>query len=207
MKKIVGLAVAALLATAAPAAAGFHIGFGGGYAMPLDANQSQGPALAAHLGFDLTPNLALEIGALGYQTSVTASGAGLMKGTLAVIPIEMSLKLHVPVSSALELFVAAGGGAYLSRFTQDATAAQTWASVGFTPSEKLNTAYGFHVRGGLELALSRSVGLVLEARYATAKADGTWTLTDDMGGPSVSGKITGFNLDAVVIGLGLNIAL
>ncbi len=207
MKKIVGLAAVALLATTAPAAAGIHIGFGGGYAMPLDANQGRGPALNAYLALDLTPNLALEIGALGYQTAVTATGTGLMAGTLDVLPIELSLKLHFPVSSALGLFVAAGGGAYIPLFTQDATAVQAWEAVGFTPSEKLDVTYGFHVRGGLELALGRNLGLVLETRYAMAKANGTWTLTDEMGGPAVSGKITGFNLDTVVIGLGLNIAL
>jgi hypothetical protein len=209
MKKIVVLALAAsaFLATAAPAAAGIRIGFAGGYALALDANQGKGLALLAHISFDLAPNFALEIGALRYQTPVTASAAGLSKGTLAVLPIEMALKVHFPVSSKLELFAAAGGGAYVPQFNPDATATQTWASVGFTRTETLDAAFGFHFRGGLEWTVSRGVGLVLEARYATAKANGTWKLTDDRGGPSISGTITGLSLDAVVFGLGLNIAL
>ena len=207
MNKIVGLAAAALLATAAPAAAGIHIGFAGGYALTPDTSQGDGLALAAHIAFDLSPNFALEIGALRYQTAVTATAAGLSQGTLAVIPIELSLKVHFPVSSHLELFAAAGGGAYFPDFSPDTAAAQSWAAVGFTPAEKLNVTFGFHVRGGLELALGSRVGLVFETRYGTAKADGTWTLTDNRGGPSINGKITGFSLDAVVFGLGLNIAL
>ena len=207
MKKIIALAAAALLAAAAPAAAAIRIGLGGGYALTPDANQGNGLALSAFLSFDLSPNFALEIGALRYQSAVTASGAGLSTGTLAVIPIELSLKVHFPLSKSLQLFVAGGGGAYLPHFTPDAAAAQSWSQVGFTPTETLNTAFGFHVRGGLEMALGRSVGLILETRYAAAKADGSWTLTDEFGGPALSGKITGLGLDAIVFGLGLTIAL
>ena len=47
----------------------------------------------------------------------------------------------------------------------------------------------------------------VEKAYAAAKADGTWTLTDEFGGPALSGKITGLGLDAIVFGLGLTIAL
>lgn len=207
MKKIIVLAAAALLATAAPAAAGIRVGFAGGYALTPAANQGQGLALAAHVAFDLTPNLALEIGALRYQTPVTASTDGLSKGTLAVLPIEISLKVHFPVSSKLDLFAGAGGGVYLPHFSPDAAAVQTWTSVGFTPAENLNAAFGFHFRGGLELALGSRVGLVIETRYSSASAAGTWTLTDNRGGPSVNGKITGLSLDAIVFGLGLNISL
>jgi len=207
MRKIIILAAAVLLASAAPAAAGIRVGFAGGYVLTPDASQGQGLALAAHAALDLTPILALEIGALRYQTPVTASAGGLSQGTLAVLPIEISLKVHFPVSSKLELFAAAGGGAYLPHFSPDAAAAQTWTAVGFTPSESLNAAFGFHFRGGLELAVGNRVGLVFETRYSTASAAGTWTLTDNRGGPSVSGKITGLSLDAIVFGLGLNIAL
>jgi hypothetical protein len=207
MKKIIALATAALLAAAVPAAAGVRIGLGGGYALTPDANQGNGLALAAHVSFDLTPNFALEIGALRYQSAVTASGAGLSTGTLAVIPIELSLKVHFPLSEKLQLFVAGGGGAYLPHFSPDAGAAAIWTQIGFTPTEKLNTAFGFHFRGGLEMALGRRVGLILETRYAMAKADGSWTLTDEFGGPALTGKITGFSLDAIVFGLGLTIAL
>ena len=73
MRKIVVLAAAALLATAVPGAAGIRLGIFGGYALTPDANQGEGLALGAHIGFDLTPNFALEIGALRYQTAVTAS--------------------------------------------------------------------------------------------------------------------------------------
>jgi hypothetical protein len=207
MKKMIAFAAAMLLAAAAPAAAGIRIGLGGGYALTPDANQGNGLALAVHADFDLTPRLALEIGALRYQSAVTASGAGLSTGTLSVIPIELSLKFHFPVSKDLQLFVAGGGGVYLPGFSPDADAAKIWTEVGFTPTEKLNPAFGFHIRGGLEWALGRGLGLIFETRYALSKAGGSWTLTDEFGGPALSGKITGFGLDAIVFGLGLTIAL
>ena len=207
MKKAAILAAAALLATAAPAWAGVRIGLLGGYALTPAAELGQGLAYGAHVSFDLAPNFAVEIGALRFQAPVASSATGLSKGTLGVVPIEMDLKVHFPVSAKLELFVAAGGGVYWPQYTQDAAAAQAWTAVGFTISQNLDITVGFHFRGGLELALSKGIGLVLEARYATAKADGTWTLTDNLGGPSLTGKFTGLSLDAVVFGLGLNFAL
>jgi hypothetical protein len=207
MKKFIAWTAAAILAAAVPAAAGIRIGLGGGYALTPDANQGNGLSLAAHVSFDLSPNLAVELGALRYQSAVTASGAGLSTGTLSVVPIELSLKVHFPLSNSLQLFLAGGGGAYLPHFSPDAAAAAVWTEVGFTPTEKLNTAFGFHVRGGLELALGRGMGLILETRYALSKADGSWTLMDAFGGPALTGKITGYGLDAIVFGLGLTIAL
>jgi hypothetical protein len=207
MKKFMTFAAVLLLAGSIPAAAGIRIGLGGGYSLTPDANQGNGLALAAFAAFDLTPHLALEIGALRYQSAVTASGGGLSSGTLSVIPIELSLKFHFSVAKNLQLFVAGGGGAYLPGFSPDADAAKTWTEVGFTPAEKLNAAFGFHIRGGLEWALGRGLGLIFETRYALSKAGGSWTLTDEFGGPALSGKITGFGLDAIVFGLGLTIAL
>jgi hypothetical protein len=207
MKKIIAFASALLLAAAAPAAAGIRLGLGGGYAITPDANLGTGLALSTHVSFDLTPNLALEIGALRYQAGVTATGEGLSNGTLAVIPIEASLRAHFGLFEGFGLFLAGGGGAYLPHFTPDAAAAAKWAAVGFVPEEKLSVAVGFHIRGGFELALGSRVSLVLETRYALAKAAGTWTLTDTLGGPSLSGKISGFGLNALVFSLGLTIAL
>ncbi len=207
MKKIIAFASALLLAAAVPAAAGIRLGLGGGYAVTPDANLGAGLSLSAHVSFDLTPNLALEIGALRYQAGVTSTGEGLSKGTLAVIPIEASLRAHFGLFEGFGVFLAGGGGAYLPHFTPDAAAADTWTALGFTPEEKLKVAIGFHVRGGFEMALGSRAGLVLETRYALAKADGTWTLTDTLGGPSITGKITGFGLNALIFSLGLTIAL
>jgi hypothetical protein len=132
---------------------------------------------------------------------------GLSKGTLGVIPIELGVKVHFPLSSSLSLFVGGGGGIYLPHFSMDEAQAKAWDSVGFTVSQTLNAAAGFHFRGGLELALGPSAGLLLEARYSSAKAKGNWKLTDSGGGPTLSGTLGDVSLDSVILGLGLNIRL
>jgi hypothetical protein len=207
MKKTALLAMAAILMAALPAAAGVRLGFLGGYAVPLNSNHGSGIAYGAQFSLDLSPSLALELGALRYQSAVASSGDGLSQGTLGVLPLAIALTAHFPLGDKLQFFIGGGGDIILTQYTQDAVAAHDWNDVGFALSQKLDIAYGFHFRSGLELKVSPGVGLSFEARYLGATAKGTWTITDSLGGPSLSGAITGLNLNTVVFGLGLNITL
>jgi hypothetical protein len=211
--RITALAVI-LLVTADPvvadaaADAGFHLGLKGGYALPLDKNYGGAPVYGLSFGIDLARNLSLDVSVLRYESAVTASVDGLSAGRLAVIPLEVSFEARFPFGSGKLAAVAGFAGGYgLPQFTFDAAAAASWNAVGFTVTENVKGAPCMSAMAGLEYALSGTSVLRLEARYRLMKPSGSWSMTDRVGGLTISGTLDNLNLDTLTFGLTVRIGL
>lgn len=208
MKKIALTAFLLILGAAEWCQAAIHIGILGGYALPTEKNYGRAFAYGAGFTLDLQKNFAIELRGVRFEYSVEGSADGLSKGTLAVLPLEISLKGQFPLPGGrFTPFIALGAGYSFHQFTLDSQVAGNWESIGFRITEKLNNAVVYHIGAGLEIALDRSVALVLEARFRIIESQGNWTLSDLVGNEEISGDLTNLNQSSIVFGLGLQFSL
>ena len=141
------------LLVAAPAAAqsGFGFGVGVGVVKPEDVDSTF--YLNAHLRYHLTDALALEP-EFGYWTK-TQGLEGLIEASVSDTSVGGNLIFVLP-SSPLGFFVGAGLGAHILKGELNI--------LGITGSDS-ETKLGVHLLGGLEYALSETLGVFTTARY------------------------------------------
>jgi len=208
MKRVTLSAFLFILGAAGWCQAAVHIGILGGYALATEKNYGQAFAYGASLTFDLHKNFAIELRGVRFQYSVEGSADGLSKGTLAVLPLEIGLKGQFPLpGEQFTPFIVLGAGYSIHQFSLDSQVTGNWESIGFRITEKLNNAVVYHIGTGLEIALGRSVALVLEARFRIIQSQGSWTISDLVGNQETSGDLINLNQNSIVFGLGLQFSL
>ncbi len=208
MKRAALSAILILIIALGSSQAAIHIHILGGYALPTDKNYAQAFAYGAGLSYDLHKYFAIELSGIRYESSVVGSGDGLSKGTLAVLPLEVSLKGQLPLSGGrFTPYFAVGAGYSIYQFTLDPQIAADWEKVGFRITEKLDNSIGFHFGAGLEVALNRSLALVFDARFRFAEGNAAWTMTDQTGNEEISGNLEKLDQGSIVLGIGLKFSL
>lgn len=120
------------------------------------------PLYGAQLGFDLTPNVSL-VGNVGYAASNLEVGVpflgGLSFGSSNVLLYDAGVQLRLPsVGSGFEPFVEGGAGAM-----------RTEVSAG--PLKTHSTNFAFNYGGGVDLRLTRNIGLRGTVRDYVGKLD------------------------------------
>lgn len=180
----------------------------GGYALPIQKGYGSAFAYGAGLSIDLHRNFALELRGVRYQSQIEGSLEGLSKGALAVMPVEIGLQGRFPLSGEkLVPFVAVGAGYFFHNFSLDPQVAADWDKLGFSISEKLDNAVGFHVGAGLEIGLNQGLALVLEARFRIVQSRGSWVMSDLIGNEDISGDLSQLSQSSIVFGLGLQFSI
>jgi len=208
MKRAALSAILLMLIALGSSPAAVHISLLGGYALPTGKNYAGAFAYGAGLSFDLHQYFAIEVGAFRYESSVTGSADGLSKGTLAVLPLEVSLKGRMPLSGGrFTPYFAVGAGYFIHQFNLDSQIAADWEKVGFSIAEKLENAIGFHFGVGLDVALSPSLAVVIDVRYRFAESKATWTMTDLTGQEETSGALDKLDQGSIALGIGLKFSL
>jgi len=127
---------------------------------------ANGPIVGAQLGLDITPNVAV-VGNVGYSSSDLEIGVpilgGIGVGTSSMWLYDGALQLSIPIQTSggmgLRPFVQAGAGA----ITQKVEA----ASLVGTDA----TSFAWNVGGGVDLQLSRNVGVRLMAKDYISRFD------------------------------------
>jgi opacity protein-like surface antigen len=203
MKRLAVLTAIVILAAAVPSTAQIRFGLLGGYALTPNANLSGGVAYGAGLTIEVAPNFSLELGALRFQASTTTAPDGLSQGTLGLVPIELGFSVRFPLATGFKLLLGAGGGYVLPHFSLDPQLVKDWEAAGFSIEEKVDPAFGFHIRGGFEAALNARIAMVVEARYSMCRSKGSWILSDRAGTGDLNGAIKNLNLDSLIFGVGL----
>lgn len=203
MKRIAFLTAIVILAAAVPSTAAVRLGLLGGYALTPNANLGGGVAYGAGLAFEVVPHFSLELGVLRFQVSTTSAPDGLSQGTLGLVPIELGFSVRIPLAAGFKLLLGAAGGFVLPQFSLDPQFVKDWEAVGFSIEEKVDPAFGFHVRGGFEADLSAQIAVFIEARYSMCRPKGYWTLSDRDGIGDLDGTIESLNFDSLIFGLGL----
>jgi outer membrane protein W len=202
MRKTGVLAIAIFLAAAGWTHASIRVGVMGGYALTPDKNYGEAVAYGVSVGLDLGKYFCVELSGLRFQYPVTtATTEGLSKGSLATLPVELSLKARFS-SGGLAPYLSVGAGYYLNHFSLDSTVASGWEKVGFEITEKVDNVVGFHAAAGLELALSPTAAVCLEVRYCFARPNGSWQISDTGSGQVIAGDLKNLNLDSIIFNLG-----
>jgi len=204
MKRASWLAILLIATGAGWCQAAVRIGILAGYAQPFEKVYGGGFAYGAGLSFDLHRNIALELRTVRYQYSLEGSLDGLSKGTLSVMPVEIGFKGRFPLAGEkIVPYITVGGGYSFHQFTIDPQLAAVWEKIGFGFTEKMNNAFGFHAGAGLEIVLTPGLALVLDASFRFVRSEGSWTMSDLVGGQEVSGDLAKLGQNSVVFGLGL----
>jgi opacity protein-like surface antigen len=208
MKRAALSAILLMIITVGSSQAAIHFSILGGYALPTQKNYAQAFAYGAGLSFDLHRYFAIELSGIRYETSVAGAEDGLSKGTLAVLPLEVSLKGQFPLSGGrFTPYFAVGVGYSIYQFSLDRQLVADWEKVGFSITEKLDNAIGFHFGAGLEVALNLSLALVIDARFRFAEGNAAWTMTDQTGKEQISGELEKLDQGSIVLGIGLKFSL
>jgi len=208
MKRAALSAILLLIIALGSSQAAVHISILGGYTLPTEKNYARAFAYGAGLSFDLHKYFAIEVSGLRYESSVAGSEDGLSKGTLAVLPLEVSLKGQFPLSGGrFTPYFAVGAGYCIYQFTLDPQIVADWEKVGFRITEKLDNAIGFHFGAGLEVALNRNLALVFDAKFRFAEGNAAWTMTDQTGEVEISGDLEKLDQGSIVLGIGLKFSL
>lgn len=189
--------------------AAIKAGLFGGFALTTEANYGNGIAFGGHLGFELTPNIAVELRAARFSFDVTGSDTGLSKGKMAVMPLELNIQGRLPVGNKLVPYVAVGGGYGLNTFDLDPGLLSDWGNKGMTIEESIKSGLTILFGLGVDFAVmpgpksNQGLFLNLEARYLMNKVNGTWTITDTATNTVASDTLKGLKLDTIMVGLGL----
>ncbi len=208
MKRAALSAILLMIIATGSSQAAVHISLLGGYALPTQKNYAQAFAYGAGLSFDLHKYFAIELSGIRYESSTAGSEDGLSKGTLAVLPLEVSLKGQLPLSGGrFTPYFAVGAGYSIYQFSLDPQIVADWEKVGFRITEKLDNAIGFHFGGGLEVALNRSLALVIDARFRFTEGKAAWTMTDQTSKEEISGELEKLDQGSLVLGIGLKFSL
>lgn len=207
-KRIMALILASLLLTAAAAQAAFHLDVRAGAGVFMDKSYGIAAVYGVGLGFDLARNLSLELSGTRLDTSVTAATDGLSAGRLGLMPLEIMVEARFPFGGGTwAAFGAFGGGFVPASFTFDSAAAAAWTAVGFAVAENVQSNACLSAAAGLEMALSATSVVRLEARYRLMKPSGTWSITDTLSGETTSGTLNKLSLDFFTFGVAVRIGL
>jgi hypothetical protein len=189
--------------------AAIKAGLFGGFALTTEANYGNGIAFGGHLGFELTPNIAVELRATRFSFDVTGSDTGLSNGKMTVMPLELNIQGRLPVGNKLVPYVAVGGGYGLNTFDLDPGLLSDWNAVGMTIEETVKAGLAIFAGLGLDFAImpgpnpGQGLFINLEARYMMSKTSGSWTLTDQVSKISTGADLKDLKLDTIMFGLGL----
>jgi len=188
--------------------AAIKAGLFGGFALATEATYGSGIAFGGHLGFELTPNITVELRATRFSFDVTGSDIGLSQGRMAVMPLELNIQGRLPVGKSMIPYIAVGGGYSLNSFDVDAALVDDWDAVGMTIEETVKSGLAIFVGLGLDLAImpgpnpGQGLFINLEARYMMSKTSGSWTLTDQISKTSTGADLEDLKLDRIMFGLG-----
>jgi len=173
----------------------------------MDTPYSSNIGFGLAAGWELNPQLSLELGANRWALSSAGIVDGLSLGKIASLPIELSLRARLPLGAKLNLLGDVGVGYAFHSFTIDESLAQSWKTVGFVIEESAKGGLAAHLGTGLEIVLSPRMSVDITARYYLMRTSGEWSITDDYSGESASGTLESLNFDALTFSVGLKIGL
>jgi len=179
------------------------IGIRGGYAMPSEEKYGGGLEYGGNFSFIIIKYVAIELSGLRFQTNVEGDPEELSKGKLSAMPIQLSIQARFPINGKFAPYILGGGGYYLNSFSIDAGITDDWNDLGFDVEEKVENTIGFHFGAGIDLFFTKNIALNADFRYCLAKVEGSWSLTDQVGGTEASGELKDLSLNTIMFGVGM----
>lgn len=198
---------AIVLSLAAAARADIYLGGEGTYAFPADQPYSSRFGAGISAGWAWNSTFALELGLRYWPVPVAGAIDGLSPGTLRVLPLEIALRGRWPLGSCLRLGGEAGAGYAFYSFSLDESLQTGWEALGFSINESVKNGPVAHLGVGLEYALSPKMAIDIGIRYHLLRTKGEWSITDDASGATQAGTVEKLNFNAVILSVGLKIAI
>jgi len=207
MKRIIFLGGLIILSAAGAARADYYLQVQGAYALPTAKTLSGGIGAGLAAGWELSPQVSVELGIRSLCLSSANSVEGLSLGRLWALPVEAVLKGRLPLGSNLNLVGEAGAGYAIHSFKPDKDFVADWSAVGFDIVESVKNGVAVHFGAGCEYVLSPTLSLDFTVRYFILPTTGEWSITDAHSGETASGTLNNLSFDSFTFSLGLKIAL
>lgn len=133
------------------------------------------------------PVLGVEVGYRRHGFDVlTTAGNELSGGGMDSDLVTAGVVLRVANDSAATPWVAGGIAWFRNAFEIDPAVRDPLVAFGFVPEEEVEDVVGFQVGGGVDVRVAPAVAVFGEARFLSASADTSATLTDSVSGVSTS---------------------
>jgi outer membrane protein W/uncharacterized protein YgiM (DUF1202 family) len=183
------------------------LAFNAGYALPSESAYEGGFVFGGDIAYLVNQNLAVVLGFYRYQSKVEGSPEGLTTGKLTTLPISLGIQGRYPVGERLVPYAAAGVAYHFNSYKLCQLCQDQWDALGFDVREEVENALGFQVGAGLDYLVTDYIDLNLDVRYQFLKGSGSWSMTDQFGGPSLSGSLEDLNFNALILRIGIKIFL
>jgi outer membrane protein W len=183
------------------------LAFNAGYALPSESAYEGGFVFGGDFAYLVNKNLAVVLGFYRYQSKIEGSPEGLTTGKLTSLPISLGIQGRYPVGERLVPYAAAGVAYHFNTFKLCQMCQDQWDALGFDVREEVENALGFQVGVGLDYQITDYIDLNLDVRYQFLKGSGSWSMTDQFGGPGLSGSLEDLNFNALILRIGAKIFL
>jgi len=181
----------------------FSVGLMGGYALPSEEGYGGTSTLGFSLAYRMTPNLAVEVSGLRFQSQLEGSSEGLSRGKLTMFPLSLNLKGSYSVNDRFSPYAIVGIGYFFNSFALCDCIQAEWDPVGFDVREEVENSWIFLVGAGLDYFLTQNLSVNLDIRYCMSKTKGSWSFTDQVTGTALSGNLQELSLNTLVLGVGV----
>jgi len=163
------------------------LGLDAGYVMPSGNNFSKSMALGVNLFYSLSNQFRVELKATVFAGKVENDPEGISAGTLAVIPLQLSIQYRLRISPRFIPYVGAGVGYYLNQFSLEGK--NNWEALGYKVTENYESVIGYHFGTGIDYFIKSKMVVNIDVRYAVASFKGSYSITELVSGISRGGYI------------------
>jgi len=181
----------------------FGIGMRTDVVMPQNLGRGESLSGGVEIFFRVSKNFSLQLTGKTFNVNVERDPAGLNKGKLNGMPVQLSFMGCWPIGSHFIPYAAAGFGIHFGSFALDPGLTTGWEQLGFDIEEKINNGFGWHIGIGSDLYVMKNIVLNGEVRYSVFSAEADWSITEKMTDLNAAGKIEQYDLDFISFGLGL----
>jgi len=181
----------------------FGIGLRTDVVLPQDLGRGESLSGGVEIFYRVSKNFALQLTGKTFNVNVERDPAGLNKGKLTGMPVQLSFLGRWPIGSHFIPYAAAGFGIHFGSFALDPGLTTVWERLGFDVEEKIDNGFGWHIGIGSDLHIMKNIVLNGEVRYSVFSAEANWSITEKMTDLNAAGKIEQYDLDFLSFGLGL----
>lgn len=165
------------------------MGFGveGGYVLPADDHFGGTAGIGLSFFYNLSEQFRIELKSGFLPVKAEGDPEGLSKGTLNVIPLQLSLQYRLKLSPRWIPYLGAGVGYYLNNFSVENN--DIWRELGFEITEDVDSSFGYHAGVGFDYFFSNRMAFNIDVRYCFTKLTDTYNITEVGSGISHNGEI------------------
>ncbi len=165
---------------------GFELGFSANYGLFDQDDYEDSFGVFALVNYNLSRSFTLQLQGGMQMASSLNDPNGLGLGKLSLFPVQLSLFYRLRLLRGLALRL--GGGAAYTFTSCKLDDESTWDSLGFSLTQKLDPGPLYHAAFAFDFLVSDKLTLFLECRYNSGQLDGSYELSDRVGGATVRGE-------------------